>query len=145
VPVPGGRRPAFHRLGSQSDRGAQHVLIVEDDEMTALVMSEYLASFGYRVTVARNGSEGVTKFLADPPDLALVDVLLPRKDGFEVCFAIKANEHGKRVPVVLMSAVYRDVDEAQRYAEGLLAAGFMKKPFDLDLLIERVHELIGPP
>jgi DNA-binding response OmpR family regulator len=121
------------------------VLIVEDDEMTALVMSEYLASFGYRVTVARNGSEGVTKFLADPPDLALVDVLLPRKDGFEVCFAIKANEHGKRVPVVLMSAVYRDVDEAQRYAEGLLAAGFLKKPFDLDLLIDRVHELIGPP
>lgn len=113
--------------------------------MTALVISEYLASFGYRVTVARNGAEGVTKFFADQPDLALVDVLLPRKDGFEVCFAMKAHEHGKRVPVVLMSAVYRDVAEAERYAQGMLAAGFLKKPFDLDLLVERVHELIGPP
>jgi DNA-binding response OmpR family regulator len=144
VPITG-RRPAFHRLGSQSDRVRQHVLIVEDDEMTALVLSEYLASFGYRVTVAQNGAEGVTKFLADPPDLALVDVLLPRKDGFDVCFAIKAHEHGRRVPVVLMSAVYRDVDEAESYARGLMAAGFLKKPFDLDLLIDRVHELIGPP
>jgi DNA-binding response OmpR family regulator len=140
-----GGRPPFHRLGSSFDRPGQHVLIVEDDEMTALVLSEYLASFGYRVTVARTGAEGVTKFLADPPDLALVDVLLPRKDGFEVCFAIKANEHGRRVPVVLMSAVYRDVVEAERYAQGMLAAGFLKKPFDLDVLVERIHELIGPP
>jgi CheY-like chemotaxis protein len=135
----------IQRLGSQAESAAQHVLIVEDDEMTALVMSEYLASFGYRVTVARNGAEGVTKFLADPPAVAFVDVLLPRKDGFEVCFAIKANECGKRVPVVLMSAVYRNVEEAQRYAQGMLAAGFLKKPFDLDTLVERVHDLIGPP
>ena len=121
------------------------MLIVEDDDMTALVMSEYLASFGYRVTVAKNGDEGIRKFKDDPPDLVFVDVLLPRRDGFEVCFAIKAHEHGKRVPVVLMSAVYRDVEEAERYAHGLLAVGFLKKPFDLDLLVERVHELIGPP
>lgn len=113
--------------------------------MTALVLSEYLASYGYRVTIARNGADAVALFHADPPDLALVDVLLPRKDGFEVCFAIKADEHGKRVPVVLMSAVYRDVDDAEHYAQGLLAAGFLKKPFDLDVLVERVHQLIGPP
>lgn len=142
--LPGGR-PPFHRLGSHAERPGKHVLIVEDDDMTALVLSEYLASYGYRVTVARTGDEAVLKFHADPPDLALVDVLLPRRDGFEVCFAIKADEYGKRVPVVLMSAVYRDVEEAERYAQGLLAAGFLKKPFDLDVLVERVHQLIGPP
>ena len=145
MPVPGGRWPAIRRLGSQAESAPQHVLIVEDDDMTALVMSEYLAAFGYRVTVARNGADGVTKFMADPPALALIDVLLPRKDGFEVCFAIKAHEQGKRVPVVLMSAVYRNVEEAERYAQGLMAAGFLKKPFDLDVLVERVRELIGPP
>lgn len=142
--LPGGR-PPFHRLGSHAERPGKHVLIVEDDDMTALVLSEYLASYGYRVTVARTGDEAVLKFHADPPDLALVDVLLPRRDGFEVCFAIKADEYGKCVPVVLMSAVYRDVEEAERYAQGLLAAGFLKKPFDLDVLVERVHQLIGPP
>lgn len=113
--------------------------------MTALVISEYLRSFGYRTSVARNGSEGVTKFIDDRPDLALVDVLLPKRDGFDVCFVMKASEHGKVAPVVLMSAAYRDEFEAETYARGLLAAGFLKKPFDLDVLVERVHQLIGPP
>ena len=125
--------------------GGRHVLIVEDDEMTALVISEYLSSFGYRTTVARNGQDGVTRFIDDRPDMALVDVLLPKRDGFDVCFVMKASEHGKRAPVVLMSAAYRDVDEATTYARGLMAAGFLKKPFDLDVLVERVQQLIGPP
>ena len=125
--------------------GGRHVLIVEDDEMTALVISEYLRSFGYRTSIARNGNEGVAKFINEEPDLALVDVLLPKRDGFDVCFVMKASEHGKRAPVVLMSAVYRDVDEAETYAKGLLAAAFWKKPFDLDVLVERVQKLIGPP
>lgn len=125
--------------------GGRHILIVEDDEMTALVISEYLISFGYRTSIARNGNEGVAKFINEEPDLALVDVLLPKRDGFDVCFVMKASEHGKRAPVVLMSAVYRDVDEAETYAKGLLAAAFWQKPFDLDLLVERVQKLIGPP
>ena len=124
--------------------GARHVLIVEDDAMTALVMSEYLTSFGYRTTIARNGDEGVTKFLGDRPDIALVDVLLPKRDGFDVCFVMKTSAHGKQVPVVLMSAVYNNAD-ATTYAQGLMAAGFLKKPFDLDLLVAHVHQLIGPP
>jgi hypothetical protein len=44
-----------------------------------------------------------------------------------------------------MSAAVRNIEETERYARGLLAAGFMKKPFDLDVLVERVHQLIGPP
>lgn len=113
--------------------------------MTALVLSEYLASYGYRITVARTGSEGVTRFLDDRPDMALVDVILPKRDGFDVCFVMKASEHGKHAPVVLMSSAFRDSDEADTYARGILAEGFLKKPFDLDVLVERVQQLIGPP
>ena len=125
--------------------GGRHVLIVEDDDMTALVISEYLKSFGYRTTVASNGTEGVSKFMTLQPDLALVDVLLPKRDGFDVCFVMKSTDHGKRAPVVLMSAAYRNADEAETYAKGLMAAGFLKKPFDLDVLVARVQQLIGPP
>jgi DNA-binding response OmpR family regulator len=121
------------------------VLIVEDDEITALVLSEYLAAHGYRTTVARNGPEGISKFMSLEPDMALVDVLLPKKDGFDVCFVMKACEHGKKAPVMLMSAIYRDAEQAETYAKGIAAAGFIKKPFDLDVLVERVQELIGPP
>lgn len=120
-----------------------HVLIVEDDQMTALVLSEYLRAYGYRVTLARNGLEGITQFMSDRPALALVDVLLPRKDGFAVCFEMKLN--ASAVPVLLMSAVYRDKEAAETYARALFADGFMVKPFDLDALVSRVHELIGDP
>src|SRR5689334_11153760 len=62
----------------------RHVLIVEDDHVTALVISEYLRAHGYRTSVARSGLEAIAMFLLDVPDLALVDVQLPRKDGFQV-------------------------------------------------------------
>src|SRR5687767_13571352 len=113
--------------------------------MTALVISEYLASYGYRTTIARNGHEGVVKFVDERPDMALVDVLLPKRDGFDVCYVMKASEHGKRAPVVLMSAAYRDDNQAATHARSLQAADFLQKPFDLDVLVERVQRLIGPP
>lgn len=121
------------------------MLIVEDDDVTALVMSEYLAACGYRTTVARNGIEAVEMFAEGRPDAVFLDVLLPRRDGFDVCFSIKSSERGRTTPVVLMSAWLRDVERGETYARGLLADGFLQKPFDLDLLVTRVHELVGPP
>ena len=121
---------------------ARHVLIIEDDPLTALVLSEYLSAHGFRTTVARTGSEGVARFLAERPDLALVDVLLPKKNGFEVCLDIKHTPHGRRTPVVLMSAIYRNLGHAEDYARRLSADGFLLKPFDLDELLEQVHRLL---
>jgi DNA-binding response OmpR family regulator len=128
------------------EQGQQrHVLIVEDDRMTALVLSQYLEAHGYRTTVANNGADGVSKFVTELPDLALVDVLLPRKNGFEVCFEMKHTEHGRVTPVVMMSAVYRNTHSAESRAQGVKADGFLLKPFDLDEMVCRVHDLIGDP
>jgi DNA-binding response OmpR family regulator len=124
--------------------GSKHVLIVEDDQVTALVLSEFLTAHGYRTTIARNGPEGAAKFESERPDLALVDVLLPRKNGFETCFEMKQTEHGRGTPVVLMSAVYR-ATHAKEYARSLHAEGFLRKPFDLDVLLEQVKQLVGDP
>jgi DNA-binding response OmpR family regulator len=123
----------------------RHVLIVEDDRVTALILSEFLSSHGYRTSVATNGDAGVEQFLADPPDLALVDALLPRKNGFQACFEMKHSAHGRSTPVVLMSAVYRNLENAEARAHGVKAEGFLIKPFDLDVLLRRVHALVGDP
>jgi DNA-binding response OmpR family regulator len=123
----------------------RHVLIVEDDRVTALILSEFLAAHGYRTSVATNGHEGVEQFMADPPDLALVDALLPRKNGFQACFEMKHSAHGRHTPVMLMSAVYRNLDNAAAHAHGVKAEGFLFKPFDLDVLLERVQALVGGP
>jgi DNA-binding response OmpR family regulator len=123
----------------------RHVLIVEDDRITALILSEFLAAHGYRTTVATNGHEGVARFMTDPPDLALVDALLPRMNGFQACFEMKHSAHGRHTPVVLMSAVYRNTENAEARAHGVKAEGFLMKPFDLDVLLARVHALVGAP
>jgi DNA-binding response OmpR family regulator len=122
------------------------ILVVEDDPVNGLVLLDYLEAHGYRVLLSKNGPDGVTAFSKDKPDLVLVDVLLPRKNGFEVCFDIKRTEKGRTTPVLLMSAIYKDVAHAEGYAKTDLGAqGFLVKPFELADLLARVQALIGPP
>jgi DNA-binding response OmpR family regulator len=119
-----------------------HVLIVEDDRITALVLSEFLRAHGYRTSVATNGSDGVAKFLEDPPDLVLCDALLPRVNGFNACQQMKDSELGASVPIVMMSAYYRSHQQAQQQVPWLDVDGFLVKPFDLDILLDRVQSLV---
>jgi DNA-binding response OmpR family regulator len=121
------------------------ILVVEDDPINGLVLLDYLEAHGYRVLLSKTGPDGVAAFAKDQPDLVLVDVLLPRKNGFEVCFDIKRTDRGRTTPVLLMSAIYKDVAHAEGYAKTDLGAqGFLVKPFELAELLARVHSLIGP-
>jgi CheY-like chemotaxis protein len=117
-------------------------MIVEDDSISALVMSQYLEAHGYETIVARNGLEGVSAFAEEKPDVAFVDCALPRKNGFEACLEMKHSEHGRHTPVVLMSAVYRNTQAASERASSVAAEGFLRKPFDLDVMVEWVRELV---
>ena len=120
----------------------QHVLIVEDDRVTALVISEYLSAHGYRTTVASNGQEGVERFEEDRPDLVLCDALLPRVNGFDACTAMRNTTFGGVVPIVMMSAYYRSHRQAMDQIPELDVDGFLVKPFDLDILLDRVAALL---
>jgi DNA-binding response OmpR family regulator len=123
---------------------AKTILVVEDDPINRLVLLDYLEAHGYRVFLSRTGPDGVAAFAKDRPDLVLVDVLLPLKNGFEVCFDIKRTPQGQATPVLLMSAIYKDVAHADEYAKTDLGAqGFLVKPFELSELLQRVHTLIG--
>lgn len=120
----------------------QHVLIVEDDRVTALVISEYLTAHGYRTTVATTGLDGVECFRTDCPDLVLCDALLPRVNGFDACMAMRHSPSGDSVPIVMMSAYYRSHRQALDQVPGLDVDGFLVKPFDLDILLDRVNSLL---
>lgn len=119
------------------------ILIVEDDPLNAKLLTNLLEAKGYRTRVATTGVEGVDAFAEETPDLMLVDIQLPRKNGFEVCFEIKRSPEGRKMPILLMSAVYTDQEHAERYSEELSADGYLMKPFDMDVLMERVQALIG--
>lgn len=120
------------------------ILVVEDDPLNLQILSDFLSAHGYETLGATTGPEGVESFKREQPDLMLVDVQLPRKNGFEVAFEVKATEQGSKTPVLLMSAVYTDTEHARPYTEqGLKADGYITKPFELNQLLATVQGLIG--
>lgn len=108
------------------------------------MLRDYLEAHGYHILLATNGTDGLERFHEEQPDLMIVDVALPKKSGFELCFDVKRTPHGQRMPVLLMSAVFRDTDHAEAYAkQSLRAEAYLTKPFDLSLLLARVEALLG--
>ena len=121
------------------------ILVVEDDPVNLQILSDFLEAHGYEIKAAVNGVEGVERFAHEHPDLMLIDIQLPRKNGFEVCSEVKRAPEGANTKVLLMSAVYTHREHVERYAAPGLADGYLLKPFDLAELLARVRGLIGVP
>jgi two-component system phosphate regulon response regulator PhoB len=120
------------------------ILVVEDDPVNQMILLDFLAANGYETVGASSGPEGIERFDADTPDLLLVDIQLPRKNGFELLREIKSRPDGKSTPILLMSAVYNDHDQSSRTIQlGTLADGYLCKPFDLVHLLAQVRQLLG--
>ncbi|MGN6103666.1 MAG: response regulator [Kofleriaceae bacterium] len=120
------------------------ILVVEDDPINQMILSDFLAANGYATVAASSGPEGIQRFDAEAPDLLLVDIQLPHKNGFELLREIKSRPTGKTTPILLMSAVYNDRDQSSRTIQlGTLADGYLSKPFDLVYLLAQVRQLLG--
>lgn len=120
------------------------ILIVEDDAVSAGALADYLRAHGYETSVARTGPEGVQRFRDEKPDLMLVDVQLPLRNGFEVCFDVRRTPEGEKLPIVLMSAVYTDTAHAAPYAQKSLGVNdYVLKPFSMRSMLARVTTLLG--
>jgi DNA-binding response OmpR family regulator len=118
------------------------ILVVEDDPVNQMILTDFLAANGFTTVTASSGPEGIDRFDRDVPDLCLVDVQLPRKNGFELVREMKSR--GRSTPVLLMSAVYNDRDQSSRTVQlGTLADGYLSKPFDLAHLLAQVRRLLG--
>lgn len=122
------------------------ILVVEDDPVNQMILADFLAANGYETITASTGPEGIERFEQDRPDLLLVDIQLPRKNGFELLREIKGRPDGAATPILLMSAVYNDHDQSSRTVRlGTLADGYLSKPFDLVQLLATVRQLLGGP
>jgi two-component system response regulator BaeR len=113
------------------------VLVVEDDRRTATILQRYLERAGYSVTLASTGDDGVAAFEREAPDLAILDVMLPGRDGLDVCRHIRARGD---TPVVMLTA---RVDESDRL-RGLFggADDYVVKPFSPREVVARVQAVL---
>lgn len=112
------------------------ILIADDEPNIVLAIEFVLQEEGYRVRVARDGQEALDAIAAELPDLLLLDVMLPRASGFEVCQRIRANPAWRGLRVVMLSAKGRDVEVQKGLALG--ADAYVTKPFAIDELLAEV-------
>jgi DNA-binding response OmpR family regulator len=121
----------------------KRILVIEDDSVGRTLLHDYLVARGYSVIAAANGAEGLELAKLVRPDLVLCDVLLPKKNGFEVLFELKRPSNGPPLPVVLMSAILGGRAE-QKYAESdLHADAILVKPFAMSAMLARVEQLLA--
>jgi DNA-binding response OmpR family regulator len=117
-------------------------VLIADDEPNILISLEYLMKReGYRVVVAHDGQEACDLITRERPDMVLLDVMMPKKTGFDVCHEVRANADFKALPILLLTAKGRDTDVAKGLAMG--ANDYMIKPFSTKELVQKVRDLLG--
>ena len=118
----------------------QHILIA-DDEPNILISLEYLlVREGFRVSVARDGEEAMAAILRDKPALVLLDVMMPKKSGLEVCQELRANDATRDTLVLMLTAKGRETDVAKGLGSG--ADAYMTTPFSTKELVSKVREML---
>ncbi|MBN1219147.1 MAG: response regulator [Anaerolineae bacterium] len=117
------------------------VLIVDDEAIARDILEGHLATDGYQVVLVNSGFQALNRFEQNPPDLVLLDIMMPHLDGFEVCQRIKTNERWQHIPVILITGFW-DNEQVIR-ADEAGADGFLKKPVDGAELRAQVRSLLG--
>jgi DNA-binding response OmpR family regulator len=121
--------------------GQPLILIADDDPDILALVSFRLERAGYEVVQARNGEEAVQVALARRPDLAVIDVTMPRIDGYEATRQLRQQEETSRMPIILLTARVQEEDIARGFDAG--ADDYVRKPFSPQELGSRVQAALG--
>ena len=118
--------------------GTRKILLVEDDPNFGTVLKDYLALNDYNVTHAKDGIEGLIMFKNSEYDLCILDVMMPRKDGFSLAQDIRATN--KEVPIIFLTAKTMKEDVLKGYQVG--ADDYLNKPFDSEVLLHKIKAIL---
>lgn len=120
---------------------SKKVLIVDDEPNIVISLEFLMKKAGYTVAVAADGEEALAKVASFGPDLILLDVMMPKKSGFEVCESLRADPARAGLQIVMLTAKGREAEVAKGMALG--ANAYMTKPFSTKDLLAKVNELLG--
>lgn len=117
------------------------VLIADDEQNIVISLEFLLGREGFQVLVAQDGEEALTKARAEKPDLVLLDVMMPKMNGFDVCQALRADPELSAVRILMLTAKGRETEVSKGL--GLGADAYMTKPFSTKELVVQVRALLG--
>ncbi len=117
------------------------ILIADDEPNIVMTLDFLMRKQGYEVFLALDGQEAVEMIERETPDLAILDIMMPNLDGYEVCQFIKKNPSYKHCKVVFLSAKSKDIDI--QYGLSIGASAYLSKPFSTRELTEQVRQLLA--
>ena len=117
------------------------ILVVDDEIYIVHILDFSLGMEGYEVLTALDGEQALERLKNEKPDLIVLDIMMPKVDGYEVCRAIKSSPETQHIPVILLSAKGRNVDQKMGFDVG--ADDYITKPFSPRKLVERINALLG--
>jgi DNA-binding response OmpR family regulator len=120
---------------------AKRVLVVDDEPNIVMSLEFLMKRAGFEVQVARNGREALSALDGTPPDLLLLDVMMPEFDGYEVCERSRARPEWNATRIIMLTARGRDAERQRGLALG--ADRYVTKPFSTRELVEQAKELLG--
>lgn len=121
----------------------QRVLVVDDDRTLTDLLEMVLEDAGYAVTTAGNGREAVYAAVADPPDLVVLDVVMPEMDGWETCDHLLSHDRTATIPIIFLSARVEPEDQLRGWYKGCF--DYLTKPFDIQELLGKVSAALTGP
>lgn len=120
---------------------SKKVLIVDDNQDAIHILTAVLKRGGYLVSVAKNGAEAIEKVHQESPALILLDIMMPKMDGFEVCQEIKGSEETRNIPVLMITA--RKDPESRKRGLEVGASEYLVKPIHPAEVLRKVQEYLG--
>jgi|GEM_PF-286834 len=117
------------------------ILIIEDQAVISNMLKMRLEANDYEVTIAADGQEGLEKARRENPSLILLDIMLPKMDGYKVCQLLKADPKYRSIPVIISSG--RTPQEVHKVGKEVGADAFISKPFEAETLLKKIEELLG--
>lgn len=118
----------------------KRILVVDDEEDMRYAVKMQLEANGYEVLTAKDGQEGLTLARKETPDLIILDLMLPKLDGYQVCRMLKFDNKYKGIPIVIFTARAQTGDEELGYQVG--ADAYVAKPFEPKRLLEKIKDLL---
>jgi two-component system, OmpR family, alkaline phosphatase synthesis response regulator PhoP len=117
------------------------ILVVDDEIYIVHILDFSLGMEGYEVITALDGEQAVERAQAEKPDLIVLDIMMPKLDGYETCKILKGDPATRDIPVILLSAKGRNVDQKIGFEVG--ADDYITKPFSPRKLVERINGILG--
>jgi len=117
------------------------ILVVDDEIYIVHILDFSLGMEGYEVVTALDGEQALEKVKNEKPDLIVLDIMMPKLDGYETCKMLKNEDATREIPVILLSAKGRNVDQKIGFEVG--ADDYITKPFSPRKLVERINAILG--